>query len=96
MTFVFATQTYEFDMRYLGFVPLVQCKDDTVAAQAVEVLFLKLESIHVSREMIVSLAAIAELVEFVHPRPSCSPTPLHQPAVPLISCSNAPLIRPSK
>ena len=77
MTFVFATQTYEFDMRYLGFVPLVQCKDDTVAAQAVEVLFLKLENIHVSCEMVVPSAPFSACskTEPYPPPPHTSPPP---------------------
>ena len=47
MTFVFEGQEYPFDIRYLGCVPLAQCKDESVATQAVELLFHKLDSIQV-------------------------------------------------
>ncbi len=48
MAFVFATQKYTFEIRYLGVVPLAQITSDTVANEAVELLYHKLESIQVS------------------------------------------------
>lgn len=42
---MFASQEYSYDIRYLGCVPLAQCKDESVAAEAVELLFHKLDSI---------------------------------------------------
>ncbi len=62
MAFVFATQKYTYDVRYIGVVPLVQCTSDTVAAEAVELLNHKLDSIQVRVAVMVSLSLIACLV----------------------------------
>jgi hypothetical protein len=48
MAFVFATQQYPFDINYLGCVPLAQVSSETVANEAVELLYHKLESLQVS------------------------------------------------